>query len=323
MGTHPIFESDFDCLTEQTKMVDDSDWGAVEASDWGTEIVHAKKVEQVDEEPKKEKKAMVVAKEMKVEKKKMVVETEVAKEEKDVVMQPSKKKSRNKYKTEDGKTLSRVEMMAMKRSVSEGKQEVPETKQEKPKAKKTKRKQTKQKNEGELDEPVLKKKKNEGENEKPVKKQKENVKKEKEPIKKKEKKMKNMEKEMGEEFFGENEVEEAVEIERPTTAREELRARLTKQLKASEFRFLNEKLYRAADSTNVLDPESAQIYHEGFANQVKRWPINPLDLIIKHVRKRVPIKQDVAMRSWRRVCAIQFTRLILLPTMNASPPATF
>merc|ERR1712128_109639 len=99
MGTHPIFESDFDCLTEQTKMVDDSDWGAVEASDWGTEIVHAKKVEQVDEEPKKEKKAMVVAKEMKVEKKKMV-ETELAKEEKDVAVQPRKKKSRNKYKTE-------------------------------------------------------------------------------------------------------------------------------------------------------------------------------------------------------------------------------
>merc|ERR1711935_884174 len=133
MGTHPIFESDFDCLTEQTKMVDDSDWGAVEASDWGTEIVHAKKVEQVDEEPKIEKKAM-----------------EVAKEEKDVVMQPSKKKSRNKYKTKDGKTLSRVEMMAMKRSVSEGKPEVPETKLEKPKAKKTKSKQTKQKTEGEL-----------------------------------------------------------------------------------------------------------------------------------------------------------------------------
>merc|ERR1711935_349428 len=293
MGTHPIFESDFDCLTEQTKMVDDSDWGAVEASDWGTEIVHAKKVEQVDEEPKKEKMTMVVAREMKVEKK-MVVETEVAKEEKGVVMQPSKKKSRNKYKTEDGKTLSRVEMMAMKRSVSEGKPEVPETKLEKPKAKKTKSKQTKQKNEGELGEPVLKKKKNEGEDEKPVKKPRKNEGKEKEPIKKKEKKMKNMEKEMGEEFFGENEVEEAVEIERPTTAREELRARLTKQLKASEFRFLNEKLYRAADSTNVLDPESAQIYHEGFANQVKRWPINPLDLIIKHVRKRVPIKQVVA-----------------------------
>merc|ERR1711935_31133 len=279
MGTHPIFESDFDCLTEQTKMVDDSDWGAVEASDWGTEIVHAKKVEQVDEEPKKEKMTMVVAREMKVEKK-MVVETEVAKEEKGVVMQPSKKKSRNKYKTEDGKTLSRVEMMAMKRSVSEGKPEVPETKLEKPKAKKTKSKQTKQKNEGELGEPVFKKKKNEG--------------KDKKPIKKKEKKMKKMEKEMGEEFFGENEVEEAIEIERPTTAREELRARLTKRLKASEFRFLNEKLYRAADSTNVLDPESAQIYHEGFANQVKRWPINPLDLIIKHVRKRVPIKQVVA-----------------------------
>ena len=50
--------------------------------------------------------------------------------------------------------------------------------------------------------------------------------------------------------------------EKPTSARAELRARLTKQLKASEFRFLNEKLYRADNSNKVLDAESAAIYHE-------------------------------------------------------------
>ena len=51
--------------------------------------------------------------------------------------------------------------------------------------------------------------------------------------------------------------------DKPLTAREQLRARLNKQLKASEFRFLNEKLYRADDSSNVLDETSAKIYHEG------------------------------------------------------------
>ena len=312
-------------------MVDDSDWGAVEASDWGTEIVHAKKVEQVDEEPKKEKKVMVVAKEMKVEKKKMVVmEIEVAQEEKDVVMQPSKKKSRNKYKTEDGKTLSRVEMMAMKRSVTEGKQEVPETKQEKPKAKKTKSKQTKQKNEGELGEPVLKKKKNEGEDEKPVKKPKKNEGKEREPIKKKEKKMKKMEKEMGEEFFGENEVEEAVEIERygeklfcswqVLNPAQQLPERSSVRGWRNSWKrpnFVSSTRNSTAPPTRQMCSIRNQLKSTTRALQIKSsvgpstrstWLSNTCANASQSNRWwRI---WDVAMRSWRRVCAIQFTRLI-------------
>merc|ERR1719318_821920 len=81
-----------------------------------------------------------------------------------------------------------------------------------------------------------------------------------EPVVKKQKKQQKKEADKKEEKEEEQtEIEEPVEVERPTktSARDELRARLTKQLKASEFRFLNEKLYRASDSTQVLDSESA------------------------------------------------------------------
>ena len=48
--------------------------------------------------------------------------------------------------------------------------------------------------------------------------------------------------------------------------RQELRSRLTNQLRSAEFRFINEQLYRAdrQNTGKILDVESAKIYHEGF-----------------------------------------------------------
>ena len=68
-----------------------------------------------------------------------------------------KKKSRNKYKNEDGKTLSRAEVMAMKGRILEGKKhELPvKSMKKEPKAKKLKLK-TKNDQDGE---PVVKKQK--------------------------------------------------------------------------------------------------------------------------------------------------------------------
>ena len=77
-------------------------------------------------------------------------------------------------------------------------------------------------------------------------------------------------------------------------ARNSLREKLQNQLKAAEFRFLNEKLYRAEKSDDILDDASAKIYHEGFSRQVQRWPVNPVTVLIKHVRKRVPRKHVIA-----------------------------
>merc|ERR1712242_692487 len=104
MGTHPIFESDFDCLTERIKMIDE--WGAVETSHWGENLVHAKIDKSFDQTKPIEKK------EEKLEK----TEIEVKK----------KTKTRNKYKTDDGKTLTRAEVMEKKKQILEGKIKTPE-----------------------------------------------------------------------------------------------------------------------------------------------------------------------------------------------------
>lgn len=69
------------------------------------------------------------------------------------------------------------------------------------------------------------------------------------------------------------------------------------KLRASRFRSLNEKLYTQTGKESFdMFKGSGQgegtdgafkAYHEGFAEQVKKWPINPLDHIINSIRKRL------------------------------------
>merc|ERR1719270_2649153 len=124
-------------------------------------------------------------------------------------------------------------------------------------------------------------------------------------MKKFQKKMKKIESESGIDTKGkkENDSEETASKEiterdvallQQKAARNSLREKLQNQLKAAEFRFLNEKLYRADKSDDILDDASAKIYHEGFSRQVQRWPVNPVTVLIKHVRKRVPRKHVIA-----------------------------
>lgn len=58
---------------------------------------------------------------------------------------------------------------------------------------------------------------------------------------------------------------------------------------AAQFRFLNEKLYTTSGSeARELfrnDPTAFRTYHEGYQQQLKKWPINPLDVIIKKISK--------------------------------------
>lgn len=60
------------------------------------------------------------------------------------------------------------------------------------------------------------------------------------------------------------------------------------QLKAGRFRYLNEQMYTSVgkDSFNYFkkDPEAYEEYHNGFQQQIKKWPINPVDDIIKDLR---------------------------------------
>ncbi|XP_065367689.1 ribosomal RNA-processing protein 8 [Calliphora vicina] len=66
-------------------------------------------------------------------------------------------------------------------------------------------------------------------------------------------------------------------------------AKLKEQLMGGRFRFLNEKLY-TMDSTKAenlfkKDPEAFTAYHDGYRHQVEKWPLNPLDRIIKMIKK--------------------------------------
>ncbi|XP_061378973.1 ribosomal RNA-processing protein 8 isoform X2 [Danaus plexippus] len=68
-----------------------------------------------------------------------------------------------------------------------------------------------------------------------------------------------------------------------------LRERMMERLKAAQFRYLNEKLYTSSgsDARQLFqeDPGAFQVYHEGYQQQVKRWPIKPLDVIVKRIQK--------------------------------------
>ena len=61
------------------------------------------------------------------------------------------------------------------------------------------------------------------------------------------------------------------------------------KLNAARFRYLNEQLYTSTGKEALEmfqdDPEAFQVYHHGFQSQVSRWPVNPLDVIIKQLGK--------------------------------------
>ncbi|XP_075347576.1 ribosomal RNA-processing protein 8 isoform X3 [Mycteria americana] len=69
-----------------------------------------------------------------------------------------------------------------------------------------------------------------------------------------------------------------------------LRARMEERLLAARFRYINQQLYtstsREAAQLFRSDPEAFEIYHRGFAQQVGRWPENPVHRIVRYLRRR-------------------------------------
>ncbi|CAN8075908.1 unnamed protein product [Agarophyton chilense] len=69
-----------------------------------------------------------------------------------------------------------------------------------------------------------------------------------------------------------------------------LQQRMKKKLSSAQFRMLNESMYTntGAASKAMMDanPDLFQIYHSGYAEQVKQWPTNPLDRIIQFLSKQ-------------------------------------
>lgn len=66
-----------------------------------------------------------------------------------------------------------------------------------------------------------------------------------------------------------------------------LREKMTQKLKAAKFRLLNEQIYtntgKAMHKYFKESVEDFEAYHEGYKQQVSKWPLNPLSLIIKKI----------------------------------------
>ncbi|KAI6221450.1 Nucleolar GTP-binding protein 1 [Aphelenchoides fujianensis] len=64
---------------------------------------------------------------------------------------------------------------------------------------------------------------------------------------------------------------------------------LEERLTAARFRFLNEQLYTTAanEASGIFgeDADSFLAYHRGYQNQVRKWPLNPLERIIADLTK--------------------------------------
>lgn len=68
-----------------------------------------------------------------------------------------------------------------------------------------------------------------------------------------------------------------------------LQMNMKKKLEGAKFRMLNEQLYTTkgeeAFASFQAEPELFDVYHRGFREQAEKWPSNPLDLIIKYIKK--------------------------------------
>lgn len=69
-------------------------------------------------------------------------------------------------------------------------------------------------------------------------------------------------------------------------------------LKSSKFRYLNEQLYTSESKSAVAifktKPELFLDYHEGYRQQVEKWPDNPLTMIINKIKKPERRNSNVA-----------------------------
>ncbi|KAJ2774746.1 25S rRNA (adenine645-N1)-methyltransferase [Coemansia nantahalensis] len=65
---------------------------------------------------------------------------------------------------------------------------------------------------------------------------------------------------------------------------------MQQKLKGARFRWINESMYTATGEETFRmvqnDPSIFEEYHEGFAAQVRKWPANPLDLLIRQLEGR-------------------------------------
>ncbi|CAL1526819.1 unnamed protein product [Lymnaea stagnalis] len=62
------------------------------------------------------------------------------------------------------------------------------------------------------------------------------------------------------------------------------------KLKSARFRFINEQLYTCTGSEAMKmfrsDRTAFNVYHEGYEKQVSKWPVNPVDTIIRQIKDK-------------------------------------
>ena len=70
------------------------------------------------------------------------------------------------------------------------------------------------------------------------------------------------------------------------------------RLESSKFRWLNQQLYTTPSTESFQlfqsQPDLYHIYHQGFSKQASKWPVNPVDIIIKDLNKLITKKIVVA-----------------------------
>jgi ribosomal RNA-processing protein 8 len=75
-----------------------------------------------------------------------------------------------------------------------------------------------------------------------------------------------------------------------------LQEKMQAKLTGSKFRWLNEQLYTQSSSESkklFKDKQLFEIYHQGFRSQIKSWPVNPVDTIIKDLKDTRLIVADL------------------------------
>lgn len=89
---------------------------------------------------------------------------------------------------------------------------------------------------------------------------------------------------------------ESVTLKKKTSGsrrkRTALHSKMASKMEGARFRWINEQLYTTtghqAKQMFDEDPSLFEIYHTGFATQVSKWPLNPLDKIITYIKSLPP-----------------------------------
>lgn len=92
----------------------------------------------------------------------------------------------------------------------------------------------------------------------------------------------------------------------PLVPIDSFRNKLIGNLKGSRFRFLNELMYTSEGSNSMKlfkdDRGAFAAYHDGYRQQVQQWPLNPLDRIIKSIKKMWVFGGNASLHNTTELC---------------------